>query len=60
LLEKYFQCPHCWQEQLKLIDPSEKNQNFIEDCEICCNPIDFEILINYNEIVDFQIKKTGQ
>ena len=43
-----------------MIDPSEKNQNFIEDCEICCNPIDFEILINYNEIVDFQIKKIGQ
>ena len=38
MLEKYFQCPHCWQEQLKLVDPSIRNQNFIEDCEICCNP----------------------
>ena len=60
MLEKYFLCPQCWQEQLKLVDPSIRNQNFIEDCEICCNPIDFQILINCNEIVDFQIKKIGQ
>ena len=37
--------------------PSQRYQNFIEDCEICCNPIDFQILIKYNEIDDFQIKK---
>ena len=60
MLEKYFQCPYCWQEQLKLVAPSIRNQNFIEDCEICCNPIDFQILINHNDIVDFQIKKIGQ
>ena len=44
MIEHYFDCPYCWQKQLKMIDPSIDIQNFIEDCEVCCNPIEFDIL----------------
>ena len=37
MIEHYFECPHCWEEQLKMIDPSVGIQIFIEDCEVCCN-----------------------
>ena len=37
MIEHYFDCPHCWENQLKMIDPSIEEQNFIEDCEVCCN-----------------------
>ena len=37
MIEHYFTCPHCWEEQLIMIDPSIDKQNFIEDCEVCCN-----------------------
>ena len=53
MLEEYFDCPYCWQNQLKMVDPSIENQNFIEDCEVCCNPIDFHITIEYYEVVFF-------
>ena len=54
MLEEYFDCPYCWENQLKMVDPSVKNQNFIEDCEVCCNPIDFQISIeNFREFSDF-------
>lgn len=38
--EYYFQCPHCWEEISMLFDTSVKNQTYIEDCEVCCNPIE--------------------
>ena len=60
MLEEYFDCPHCWENQLKMVDPSVKNQNFIEDCEVCCNPIDFQISIENNEVIFIQPEKIDQ
>ena len=60
MLEEYFDCPYCWQNQLKLVDPSIENQNFIEDCEVCCNPIDFHITVENNEVVLFNSEKIDQ
>ena len=60
MLEEYFNCPYCWENQLKMVDPSVKNQNFIEDCEVCCNPIDFQISIENNEVIFFHPEKIDQ
>tara|TARA_B100000524_G_C23619849_1_gene359256 strand:- start:71 stop:253 length:183 start_codon:yes stop_codon:yes gene_type:complete len=60
MLEKYFNCPYCWQQQIKMIDPSVPDQNFIEDCEVCCNPIDFFISVKNNDITSFQSEKIDQ
>ena len=53
MIEHYFDCPHCWENQLKMIDPSIEEQNFIEDCEVCCNPIDFNIELKDGTITSF-------
>lgn len=37
--EYAFMCPHCWQQITMLIDTSVRQQTYIEDCEVCCNPI---------------------
>ena len=60
MLEKEFTCPYCWENQSRLFDPSIQNQNFIEDCEVCCNPIDFQISIENNEVIFFQPEKIDQ
>ena len=60
MLEEYFDCPYCCENQLKMVDPSIKNQNFIEDCEVCCNPIDFQISIENNKVIFFQPEKIDQ
>lgn len=36
--EHFFQCPYCWEEISMLLDLS-LNDTYIEDCEVCCNPI---------------------
>ena len=46
--------------QLKMVDPSVGNQNFIEDCEVCCNPIDFKISVENNEVVFFSSEQIDQ
>ena len=43
-----------------MVDPSIENQDFIEDCEVCCNPIDFHITVENNEVVLFNSEKIDQ
>ncbi|MGB2306008.1 MAG: CPXCG motif-containing cysteine-rich protein, partial [Flavobacteriaceae bacterium] len=38
-LEHYFQCPYCWEQISMILDPSVAYQSYVEDCEVCCNPI---------------------
>lgn len=39
LEEHFFTCPYCWQEISVMIDLSAGGQSYIEDCEVCCNPM---------------------
>ena len=39
MLEHFFQCPYCWEEISMLLDPSLGSTEYVEDCEICCSPI---------------------
>jgi len=41
MFEHFFQCPYCWEEVSVLLDPSITHQTYIEDCEVCCRPIEF-------------------
>ena len=41
--EHFYQCPHCWEQVSILVDVSQPSQTYIEDCEVCCNPIQFQI-----------------
>ena len=60
MIEHYFECPHCWQNQLKIIDPSVREQSFIEDCEVCCNPIELTPEFNSNELIVFESNSIEQ
>lgn len=53
MLENYFGCPYCGAEISMLIDPSVSRQQYIEDCEVCCNPIEVRAAIEENELVEF-------
>ena len=50
LLEKEIVCPYCGEYITILIDTSVAQQNYIEDCQVCCRPI----------IVDVQISHDGE
>ncbi len=46
LVETRVQCPYCWEQISLLIDASVELQEYIEDCEICCRPIDFVVAVD--------------
>lgn len=58
--EHFFQCPYCWEQISMLIDLSQYSQSYIEDCEICCNPIQISVMSNQSEIIDFQAESIEQ
>lgn len=39
LEEHFFTCPYCWETISVLLDLSIGSQSYVEDCEVCCNPI---------------------
>ena len=40
------QCPYCWEHFELLVDASINDQAYVEDCEICCRPIDFKVIVD--------------
>lgn len=39
-IEKFFRCPYCREKVSMVLDVStEGAQTYIEDCEVCCRPI---------------------
>ncbi|MBL4796712.1 MAG: CPXCG motif-containing cysteine-rich protein [Oleispira sp.] len=39
LTEKTIECPYCGETIEILIDSSDMEQPYIEDCQVCCKPI---------------------
>lgn len=59
-LEHFFKCPHCWEEVSMLLDASVRQQTFIEDCEVCCNPIEVSPTFEEGELIGFQSQSIEQ
>jgi len=36
-----------------LLDPSAADQDYVEDCEVCCNPIGLHFFIEDDEVLAF-------
>lgn len=44
-------CPHCGESFPLLIDTSQGEQSLIEDCSVCCRPIQLSIRCRPGEIL---------
>jgi len=42
---KTVQCPYCGEIIDVLIDTSVEQQDYIEDCCVCCRPIEFSVAV---------------
>lgn len=59
MLEHFFQCPYCW-EQISMLLDSSQDQTYIEDCEVCCNPIQISCRFQNQEIIEFSAQDIAQ
>lgn len=40
------ECPYCGEPIELLIDCSEAEQRYIEDCQVCCRPITVQVVVD--------------
>ena len=46
LQENVVSCPYCGESIDVLIDQQEAGQQYIEDCQVCCQPIVFKVTLD--------------
>jgi transcription elongation factor Elf1 len=57
-VEKFFKCPYCLERISMILDVFEDGeQTYVEDCEVCCNPIQLSYTAQESKVKNFQIDK---
>jgi Cysteine-rich CPXCG len=46
------QCPYCGETIEVDVEPLEEAQSFIEDCTVCCRPIQYEVTTNADDEIE--------
>ena len=49
-------CPYCGEEISMILDFSVPSQVYVEDCEVCCSPIEISYSAEDDELASFQAK----
>lgn len=52
LIEQSVHCPYCGETIDLLIDRSIRQQSYVEDCEVCCRPINLKVTVDPDGGVD--------
>lgn len=53
-MEQFFQCPYCFETISMILDTSvEEQQSYIEDCEVCCQPIQITFDVDGESVIEF-------
>ncbi|MET1259004.1 CPXCG motif-containing cysteine-rich protein [Flagellimonas sp. DF-77] len=60
MFEHFFQCPYCWEQISMLFDSSIPRQTYVEDCEVCCNPIEVSVHFDNRELYAAEANPLGQ
>jgi transcription elongation factor Elf1 len=56
--EHFFQCPYCWETISMVLDLSEPSQSYVEDCEVCCQPIEIHYESSAGDLTQFNAMAT--
>lgn len=52
------QCPYCGETISLLVDDSAGDQHYVEDCHVCCRPI--EVAVTVDADGDVQVIASGE
>ena len=52
LVETEIACPHCGESFPLLVDTTQGEQTLVEDCSVCCRPIELTIVCEPGEVVE--------
>ncbi|MFT5482379.1 MAG: hypothetical protein ACI9GW_001029 [Halieaceae bacterium] len=60
LESKHVSCPYCGELFEVILDCSVPEQSYIEDCEICCSPIDFYVTVSQDGSVSVSLANENE
>lgn len=58
--EHFFTCPYCWEEISMVFDLSAPEQEYVEDCEVCCRPIIVSYTAGEDKVEGFAARSDGE
>ena len=58
--ESFFQCPFCFEQISFILETDYGRQQYTEDCEVCCRPIEITYEINEGELKILHIKRGNE
>ena len=56
--EIFFLRPYCAQQVSFLVEELFGNQKYIEDCEVCCQPIEIHIFVEDGKVLNFDVQRS--
>jgi transcription elongation factor Elf1 len=58
-VEHAFTCPYCGEEISMVLDLSVRRQAYVEDCEVCCKPIEVRYRVEDDDLAEFEARTLG-
>ena len=55
--EHFYACPYCGESISSVLDLSVGGQRYIEDCEVCCRPIEIRYAIEDDIVTSFAAER---
>ena len=59
-VEVDFHCPYCFASISMLLDPSVPAQTYVEDCEVCCHPIEVRYMADGEAVTSFAAERLAE
>jgi hypothetical protein len=56
-MEYFFECPYCCERISMVLDVSVNAQTYIEDCEVCCRPIELRYTVRDDAVQTFEANR---
>ena len=60
LLEQFVGCPYCGETISVLVEDSLPEQDYIEDCQVCCRPIVFRVAVGYDGAIQLDVRADNE
>jgi len=55
-MEHWFACPYCGEEISMILELTVRRQTYVEDCEVCCHPIQVTYTVEDGTLASFVAK----
>lgn len=59
MLSKQIYCPYCGESIDIIVDTSVDEQQYIEDCSVCCRPIELEVTVS-GDVATVAVKRDDE